>query len=149
MKVILLKDVAKIGRRFEVVVVPDGYALNKLIPNKMAIPATPENLKRQMNVSSKQEENKVHDATAFKETLTLLKDIEVTIQVDANAEGGMFQSLKKTAIVEAVQSATQATLDPEHIMLQTPIKSLGEHIVPLKSGNIEGSVTLHVIAKTK
>ena len=46
MKVILLKDVAKIGRRFEIKEVPDGYALNKLIPKNMAQFATPENIKR-------------------------------------------------------------------------------------------------------
>ena len=46
MKVILLQDVAKIGKRFETVDVPDGYALNMLIPKRMAEPATPENLKR-------------------------------------------------------------------------------------------------------
>jgi peptidylprolyl isomerase len=46
MKVILLQDVAKIGKRFEVANVPDGYALNQLIPKRMAEPATPANMKK-------------------------------------------------------------------------------------------------------
>ncbi len=46
MQVILLQDVAKIGRRFDVVNVADGYGLNKLIPQGMAKPATPENIKK-------------------------------------------------------------------------------------------------------
>ena len=45
MKVILLQDVAKIGRRFDIVEVPSGYGMNKLIPQGMAKPATPENVK--------------------------------------------------------------------------------------------------------
>ncbi len=46
MKVILLQDVAKIGRRYSIVEVNDGYALNQLMPKKLAEPATPANVAR-------------------------------------------------------------------------------------------------------
>jgi len=151
MKVILLKDVAKIGRRFEVVVVPDGFALNKLIPRKMAQAATAENLKRLQNVSSKQTEDKEQQISAFKEALLLLEDTPVTMEVEANAEGRMFSALKAEAIAEAVHKASTelSSIGAEHIVLKTPIKSTGEHKIELVSGPVHGTLTLILTSKTK
>lgn len=149
MKVILLKDVAKIGRRFEVVVVPDGFALNKLIPKNMAKAATPENLKRIQNLSSKMEHDKKVESAAFIEAVKTLKEVQVPVAVDANPEGTMFQALKADAIVAAVAEATSLTIDVEDLVMETPIKSLGEHVVKLVSGDVHGELTLHVIAKSK
>jgi large subunit ribosomal protein L9 len=149
MKVILLKDVAKIGRRFDVVDVSDGYALNKLIPKNLAQAATGENLKRLQNVSAKVAQDRETQESNFKEIIASLKDIEVTIEVEANNEGRMFQGLKAETIAEAVKAATGHTMTAEHFVLKTPIKSLGEHKVSVHSGDQEGEVTLSIIHKSK
>jgi large subunit ribosomal protein L9 len=149
MKVILLKDVAKIGRRFEVVNVPDGYALNKLIPKNMAQAATPENMKRLQHMASKLENDKEAEASTFAEALSVLKDTLVDITVDANNEGKMFQALKVDAIAFAIQSATGFTIGAEHIEMKTPIKTVGEHEVTLTMGEVHGVAKLHLIAKSK
>ena len=149
MKVILLKDVAKIGRRFDVVNVSDGYALNKLIPRSLAQAATAENLKRLQNVSAKIEQDRQTHASDFKETLEVLKDIEVSIPVEANNEGRMFQALKAEAIADAVKEATGREITAEHFILKTPIKSTGEHTVAVVSGELHGEVTLNVVPKSK
>ncbi len=149
MKVILLKDVAKIGRRFDVVEVSDGYALNKLIPKNLAQAATGENLKRLQNVSAKVEKDRQDQESNFKETLAALKDIEVVIPVDANNEGRMFQALKAEAIVEAVTAATGHEVSAEHFIMKTPIKTTGEHVVEVASGALHGTVTLSVVQRTK
>lgn len=149
MKVILLKDVAKIGRRYEVVVVPDGFALNKLIPRKMAEAATGESLKRLQNVSSKQTEDKEHQLSAFKDALLVLEDTPVTLEVEANAEGRMFSALKADAIAQAVQKSTQLSIGAEQIVLKSPIKSTGEHKIELVSGPVHGTLTLILTSKSK
>lgn len=149
MKVILLKDVAKIGRRYEVVVVPDGFALNKLIPKDMAQAATPENLKRLLNLSSKQKQDTENEAGAFSEAISQLKDVEVHVVVEANNEGRMFQALKAEAIVEAVKAAIGFELGTEQIVMKTPIKSVGEHMIDLHSGSTHGVLTLNVTTKAK
>lgn len=148
MKVILLKDVAKIGRRFDVVTVPDGFALNKLIPKGMAEGATPENLKRLSNLSSKMEHDRSTEATAFNDALSALKDIQVSIVVEANNEGRMFQALKPAEIVVAVKEATGFTLGTEQIVMKVPIKSLGEHEVELVGGGHHGVAKLHLVSKS-
>ncbi len=147
MKVILLKDVAKIGRRFDVVDVSDGFALNKLIPKNLAQAATGENLKRLQNVAAKVEQDRKDGESRFKETLDAVKDIEVEIAVEASNEGRMFQALKAEAVAEAVGRAVGHPVDAEHFIMKTPIKSTGEHMVTMASGDLHGEVKLSVVKK--
>ncbi len=149
MKLILLKDVAKIGLKGTVVEVPDGFALNKLIPKGLAAAATPESLKRLENVSSKQKENQAHEATAFAELLKKMGETHIEVVVEANNEGKMFQALKAPAITEAVRTATGMELRAEHIVMKSPIKSVGEHTLELVSGATHGTAVIHLIAKSK
>lgn len=149
MKVILLKDVAKIGRRFDVVTVPDGFALNKLIPKKLAEGATPENLKRLQNLSAKVAHDREMSETSFKETIVACKDVEISVHVEASGEGRMFQALKAQEVVDAIKKATGHELSGEHIIMKTPIKTTGVHEIPVASGNEHGVVTINVVANTK
>jgi ribosomal protein L9 len=75
MKVILLRDVAKIGKRFAIVDVPDGYALNKLIPSKDAEPATTNNIKRINQLKERSQTNKTgHIVKSAKERDITISD---------------------------------------------------------------------------
>lgn len=147
MKVILLKDVAKIGRHHDVVTVPDGFALNKLIPKGLAQAATGENLKRLKNVSEKVAKDQESEQTHFAEALDKLKETSIIITVDANNEGRMFQSLKADAIAAAVKDAVGYELGVEQIILKTPIKSVGEHEIVLASGVARGTLIVNLKAK--
>lgn len=147
MKVILLKDVAKIGRRFDVVTVQDGYALNKLIPKNLAQAATPENLKRLQNMSQKVEKDRESQAAAFATILEKCADTQVEIKAGANAEGRLFQALKASEIAEAIKDQTGCEVGAEHLVLKTPIKSVGEHEISLHSGDQHGMLTVVVAAK--
>lgn len=149
MKLILLKDVAKIGLKGTVVEVPDGFALNKLIPKGLAQGATPESLKRIQNVTVKQKENQEHEASAFIELLKKLCESRIEVLVETNNEGKMFQALKAPAITEAVRASTGMTLHTEHIVMKVPIKSVGEHTIELASGTTHGTAVIHLIAKSK
>ena len=146
MKVILLQDVAKIGRRFDITNVPDGYALNKLIPKAMAEPATPENIKRAQARASKTQADRDSVHATFMEAIASLADTPVTVAVEANEEGRMFQALKVSAVVEAVK-VQGVTIQESQVVIKTPIKEVGEHKVELVSGDDHGSLTLSVIAK--
>jgi len=147
MKVILLKDVAKIGRHHDVVTVPDGFALNKLIPKGLAQAATPENLKRLKNVSEKVAKDHESEQAQFSEALDKLKETTIALTVDANNEGRMFQSLKADAIASAVKDAVGYELKAEQIIMTTPIKTVGEHEVVLASGVMRGSLIVNLKAK--
>ena len=147
MKVILLKDVAKIGRRFEVVTVPDGYALNKLLPNGMAKQATSENLKLISATKDKQKETQAVNKVIFSDLLKKLEQTPLQIAVETNAQGHMFQALKTRIVAEAIVQATGSAYLEENIHIQTPIKSIGENIVTLISGSEKKDVTIILIPK--
>lgn len=147
MKVILLQDVAKIGRRFDVVEVPTGYGMNKLVPQGMAKPATPENLKAINAQASKTEADRAAGDEAFTAMLAALKEVSLEIAVEANEEGRMFQALKADAIIDAVKASTDKTVPASQIVIKTPIKEVGTHSVDFTSGDVSVVVPVSIVAK--
>jgi large subunit ribosomal protein L9 len=146
MKVILLQDVAKIGRRFQIVNVPDGYALNKLVPMRLAEPATPVNVKRIEAMAKKHATNEADTLSAFAALCATLADKKITVKAEANAEGKLFQALKPQAIAVAMSEQTGQTVPVTWIHTALPVKTVGEHTVLLSCGNKQGECTLEVIS---
>ena len=83
MKVILLRDVAKIGKRYEIVEVPDGFALNKLIPKKDAEAATPVNVKRVLNMRHKSSSDKAGILASLKQITLDLRTETLLVPMQA------------------------------------------------------------------
>ncbi len=146
MKVILLRDVARLGKRFSVAEVPDGYALNQLIPKGMVEAATPENLKRVGARIEKQQSTKVSTESDLVVALAALKDSPITIAVQANAQGHLFKAVKAADIAVAAAAAGHA-IPLETIVLAEPIKSLGDHQIGVKMAAVVGEFTLTLISK--
>ncbi len=147
MKVILQKDVAKLGKRHAIVEVPDGYALNRLIPQKMALPASSENLKRIQNITAGATANFEANETAYKEAVKQLVDIKVEVKADANAQGHLFKAVKASDIHKALVASGVTAIPAESIIIATPIKSCGEHTVPVHFHNHRDVIMIEVSAK--
>ncbi len=144
MKVILLKDVARLGRRGEMKEVPSGHAQNFLFPRKLAQPATPENMKRAAEHVSKREEMSHASEESFAQALVRLSGMQVEMSVTANEQGHLFRGVKVEDIVRTLQE--QGIFIPhEAIILPHPIKVLGVHEVKLVMGNKEGILMLSLI----
>jgi len=144
MKVILLQDIAQIGRRFEIKQVPDGHALNFLIPRKLAEMATRENLKR-----LEERRGKIaliaEDADKSLETLLdTLSTNPVTFVAPANEQGHLFKGIK-AADISAQVSVGKALLPADAIKLDVPIKEIGDHVIMVMSGGREHTFILSVI----
>jgi large subunit ribosomal protein L9 len=146
MKVILIKDVARLGRRSEVKDVPSGHALNFLIPRKLAIIATPESMKRLSEQVTKHDEQKQHTEQAFEEGVKRLSVETVKYPTDANEQGHLFKGIHQDDIA-AHLSTLGLSITKHHVILAHPIKSLGIHEIPLKFGAKEGVFRLEVIKK--
>lgn len=146
MKVILLQDVAKIGKRHSVVNVPDGYAINQLIPKKLAEPATPVNLKRALQRNAIVAASKEAGEARFDAAVAALADKTVSVSADANEQEHLFQAIHETDIVSAAVAAG-VDVDVDMVKIKTPIKSLGKHEVTLVGGKKDHVFTIEVIKK--
>lgn len=146
MKIILLQDVAKIGRRHEVVDVPDGYALNQLIPRRMAQPATADNLKRIQKLQKDKAVSVQAGADAFAVATKILTETTMKVTAQANEQGHLFKAVSQKEISEAAK-VLGATISPDSVVLATPIKELGAHTVVLKHGADTATVSLEVVNK--
>ena len=133
MKVILLKDVSKLGKKYEIKTVSDGYATNHLIPQGLAINATPDALARIGSEKAKMEgERRVQEELLVK-NIEGLKDITLTIKGKANDNGHLFAGLHAEAIATEIQKQTRLQIDPSFIQLDHPIKELGAHTIEVKT----------------
>ncbi len=132
MKIILLHDVAKVGKKYDVKTVSDGYALNLLIPKGLAEVATPSVLKK---VEQLKKEDTAHKKVQEDLLLMNLKAISgVTLEMaeKANEKGHLFAGVHKTEIIAKMKSEKHIDLLPDFIMLDKPIKEVGEHRVEIK-----------------
>lgn len=146
MKVILLRDVAKIGKRFEIVNVPDGYAQNKLIPQKDAEPATPANVKRVEEKAKLANLSKAGEVTTVKEIAILLEKSPLIVEMEANEQGHLFQSVHVSDIVSAAKSR-DINLPEQFVKMDSAIKSVGLTKITLAANDYKTSVSISVVAK--
>jgi len=131
MKVILLKDVEKIGKQFDVKEVKDGYARNFLINKGLAKPATEEALKWlevQKEIQGKKAEDELKKA---QELASTVDDMELTIPVKVGEEGQLFESISAQKISDKLKEMG-FDVKKGQIELSEPIKELGEFPIKIK-----------------
>jgi large subunit ribosomal protein L9 len=135
MKIILLKDVPKVGKRYEMKDISDGYALNLLIPRGLAVIATKDTAKRiDLEKARDEGEKKIHQELLLK-NLGELSGVTITMTEKANEKGHLFAGVHKLEIIPAIQKQTRLQIDAEHIVLEKPIKEVGMHEVQVKAGD--------------
>ena len=131
MKIILLDDVAKVGRRGEVRDVSDGFARNFLIPKKLALSASAgnmknlEHIKQQANAKADRVKD---DAEALRQRIEALTLEE---RRQASEEGKLFGSVTSQDIAEFLDKHG-IKVERRRIQLDEPIKTLGESAVPIR-----------------
>jgi large subunit ribosomal protein L9 len=131
MKIILLDDVTKVGRRGEVRDVSDGYARNFLIPKKLALSATAGNLKNLAHIKRQQDakaDRVKADADALRAKIEALVYEE---RRQASEEGKLFGSVTTQDIADFL-GTRGVPMDRKRITLDEPIKALGEFSVSMR-----------------
>lgn len=124
--------------------VPRGHALNFLIPRKLAIPATRENLKRhEADISIKKEQKAEHDSEVSS-TLKSLEGQTVTHTVKANEQGHLFSGINAETIAGILKDSGHM-ISADAIILEQPIKELGSFPIEISEGELKGSFTLELV----
>lgn len=144
MKVILLCDVPKIGRKYDIKDVADGFALNMLLPQGKAKTATPEAIKKveALKIIMKAE-NKVQEDLLIK-NLAEINGKEIPISAKANDKGHLFAQIHKEDIVKAIKASIGADVTEDFIILPKPIKEAGMYDIEIKVGDKHATIKLVV-----
>lgn len=145
MKVILLQDVKGKGKKGQMIEASDGYARNFLLPRKMAIEATADNINTmKMNDKAKAEQAAREKAQA-QETAAKLKDVTVEIKAKSGNGGRLFGSITSAEISDALKQQFGIAIDKKKIVQDEPIKSFGSFSVKAKLGyEITATISIHV-----
>jgi large subunit ribosomal protein L9 len=147
MKIILLQNVPKMGKKYDVKSVADGYALNFLIPRGLAKVATDSTLKQIDILKAKEEAmRKVHNDLLLK-NLGDLEDIRIEVSEPANDKGHLFAGIHSSELAIIIKEKTQLDIPPENIVLDKPIKEIGEHKITVKIEDKKTSFTLVITPK--
>jgi large subunit ribosomal protein L9 len=146
MKIILLKDVAKVGRRYEVKELADGYARNFIIARGLGMMADQKNLKKLEELKKKVGVTKQPEGVLLAKQLEGLKGLKVHLKSKANPEGHLFAGIHPDQIAKQLQIEQGINFPPESIILDKAIKSVGEHSVKIKIADQVGQFSLVVEA---
>jgi large subunit ribosomal protein L9 len=130
-KVILTKDVDKVGKSGEMKVVADGYATNYLIPHKLAVPASGGAYRAYQHDIASREEKRKREREEAEIAATRIASTTLTMGVKVGEGGKLYGSINNQDIAEAL-GRRGITVDRHKIDLEQPIKSLGTYKVAIK-----------------
>jgi len=140
MEVILREHVDNLGRRGEVVKVADGYARNYLLPRKLALPVTEGNKKVIERERAKFEAKEAEEQKIAQAMSDRVGNVEIEIARRVGETEALYGSVTSGDIAAAL-AAKGLDLDRRKIVLQEPLKKLGEYSVPVK---LHRDVTTHI-----
>ena len=147
MKVILARDVDKLGAKGDVVTVADGYARNFLVPRGFALVATKGSLRQaeQMRRAREERERKEREAAAAK--VGILGSQPVYISARAGETGRLYGSVTRSDVARAVEEQLGEVIDRHTVRLDDPIRTLGTHQVEVHlHKDVNALVTVEVIS---
>ncbi len=132
MKVILLQEVKKLGKKGDVLEVAEGYARNFLLPRKLAAQATPDTMnqmQQQKNATADRQKRQLEEARLM---AAQLGQIEVKVKAKAGEGGKLFGAVTTKDIADAAKLQHGLELDRRKMEITEPIKNLGPSSVVMK-----------------
>ena len=147
-EVILKEHVEHLGRRGEIVKVADGYARNYLFPRKLALAVTSENKKQIDRERVKHEAREADELKAAQGVLAALEALDIAIARRVGENDTLYGSVTTGDIADAL-AARDVTVDRRKIQLEDPLKTLGEHVVPVKlHRDVTAQLKLRIVPAT-
>lgn len=132
MKVILLQDEKKLGKKGDMIEVSEGYARNYILPKKIGVEATPKNLNDLKLKKANADKLAKEQLDAAKALAAELEGRQVIVKIKAGEGGKTFGSVSTKDISEAFKAQHNLDIDKKKIQLQDGLKSFGTYEVPVK-----------------
>jgi len=144
MKVILLQDIEKIGKKYEIKEVKNGYARNFLIPKGLAKPLTKEILRWLETQKEIEKEKAEEELKGIQEMASKIDGLEVVIPVKIGNEGQLFEKINSQKISEKIKELG-FKVKKNQIDLEKPFEELGEFSIKIKfDHNLESEIKIIV-----
>lgn len=131
MKVLLIKDVYKLGRAGDVKKVADGYGRNFLVPQGLALPATQGALKQAERIRQKASEQRAVLNEEMGVVAEALAKVQLSFGARAGETGKLYGSITSQEIAEAIQQKTGYAIKRHQLDMQ-PLRTLGEHVIRVR-----------------
>ena len=146
MKVILQQDVKGQGRKGQMVEVSDGYGRNFLLPRKLAVEATAENINTMKMQDKAKQARAAEEKAAAEAAAEKLKSCQVKIRAKAGQGGRLFGSITSREISDELKAQHGIDVNKSKIVLSEPIKSFGSFEVKCRLGSeVSGAIYVLVV----
>lgn len=147
MKIILLEDVKGSGKKHDIKEVSDGYAMNFLLPNKLAERATPERIKHIKVLKEEELEEGRAQTDLLGKNLGSLKKVRLEVSAKASEKGSLFKGITSGDIIKELKAQVHIDLNSDVVILEKPIKEVGDYTINVEAGDQKASFKLVVSAK--
>lgn len=145
MKVILLQDEKKLGKKGQIIEVNDGYARNYVLPKKIGLEANSKNLNDLKLQKANEEKIEAEKLAAAKELAAVLETKEVRVKMKAGEGGKAFGSVSSKEIVEELKKQHNIEIDKKKVSLPEAIKNFGVYQVSVKlHTQVNATLKVHV-----
>jgi large subunit ribosomal protein L9 len=148
MEVVFIQDVANKARAGEMRQVPDGYARNYLVPQGLALMATPEVLKRLHKIKSVGDEVRTRETRVLEEIQEALEGTEITVQARVTPTGRYYGAITATHISMTLAEAVGREVERRWVEVPEPIREPGEYDITMRLST-EIAATIHVTAEAE
>ena len=150
MKVILLADVKKLGKKDQTIEVSDGYAVNFLFPRKLAVQVTKKSVEVLENQQEEARENEAKAKAAAQELAKRLEGITLSFKVKTGREGKLFGAISLKQVTEELEKTQKINIDKRKFIDKGPLDVLGYHHlkVELHKG-VFGVINVHIEGEDK
>ena len=148
MRVILTQDIKNLGLKGEIKEVTLGYARNFLIPKGLAEAVTPQTLKKALALKALRVKREKEERKKAQKIAEKLEKLSLVIPVEVSEEGKLFGSVTSSEIIQEIKNKTGLELNKRDIILNKPIKKVGEYEVEIKLfKDIKASIKLKIKKK--
>lgn len=145
MKVILQQDVKGKGKKGQMIEVSDGYARNYMLPRKIAVEATADNINTMRMTDKARIDRETRERADAIATRDRMKEIVVNLKAKGGGAGKLFGSVTAQEVADALQAQEGISLDKRRIIMDEPVKNVGVYTIRCKLGyEVIGSFKLDV-----
>ena len=145
MKIILLQDEKKLGKKGDLVEVSEGFARNYILPKKIGVEASAKNMNDLKLQKANEEKLAKERLEAAKELAGRLENMQVVLKIKAGEGGRTFGTISSKEIVQAAKEQFDIEIDKKKVQIPDAIKSLGMYEVNVKlHPSVTGKLKVHV-----